>query len=125
METVKWPIITYGGKKITSAEIVDDRLRLQFDNLPVLELWDDGQSCCEARYMTTDDDLSDLVGQSLVSIESVEAEPLEDKYGDTHEQAFVKIQGDRSAITLVTHNEHNGYYGGFSLRVEEMAWKPN
>jgi hypothetical protein len=85
-----------------------------------LKVWDDGQSCCESRYMTTDDELDTFIGAKLVNLEAVAGPdiPYEgESYGDTHEQMFVKVETTAGTITLVTHNEHNGYYGGFDVRV--------
>lgn len=97
-------------------------LRIEFDDGIKIKIWDSGQSCCEHRYMTTDDNPSDLVGQTLVSVECREAEaPKKDEdYSDSHDICFVVIQGDKSAITIATHNEHNGYYGGFGLTIDEV-----
>jgi hypothetical protein len=40
-----------------------------------------------------------------------------------HEVQFFEIQTDRGVFTLSSHNEHNGYYGGFFLKVD--AVEPN
>ena len=81
----------------------------------VLQVWDDGQSCCERRYATTDDQLDTFAGAKLVGIDIVEMPTEDDKFGEPHEQTFVKIETTAGTITLVTHNEHNGYYGGFHV----------
>lgn len=86
-----------------------------FDNGFALVLSDDGQSCCEHRYLTSDDDLESLVGSQLVSISLREVTGVDDGDYGSHEQAFVVIQTTKASMTLVTHNEHNGYYGGFCL----------
>jgi len=44
----------YYGRTICGAEIVDNRLRLTLDGGKKIEVWDNGQSCCESRYMRTD-----------------------------------------------------------------------
>ena len=33
--------------------------------------------------------------------------------------AFLEIGTEIGAVTVVTHVEHNGYYGGFGLTIEE------
>ena len=81
----------------------------------VLLLWDGGQSCCEARYTTTDDAVEEFVGATLVDVDLLDADTIEDDYG-VHEQQFLRVQTDRGDMTFVTHNEHNGYYGGFLLK---------
>lgn len=56
------------GKRIVAVALVSDvrgladELRLSLDDGATLVLWDDGQSCCEARYMRTDDDREPLTG---------------------------------------------------------------
>lgn len=116
----------YYGREITHATIKtrneksnDSSLMLTFADGVTVRLSDEGQSCCEMRYMTCDDDVSDLVGGLLVLIESTEGDEKGTEYGEVHESAFVKVITNKSAITLATHVEHNGYYGGFALRIRE------
>lgn len=93
-------------------------LSIQFVGGGTLCIWDDGQSCCESRYMTTDDELDTFVGAKVVGLEVVDGPDVpsdEDDYGDAHEQTFVKLETTMGTITMVTHNEHNGYYGGFNV----------
>jgi hypothetical protein len=99
----------------------NDALSIRFVGGGSLRIWDGGQSCCENRYMTTDDELDTFVGAKVVSLEAVEGPevPVEDGYGDVHEQMFVKLETTAGTITMVTHNEHNGYYGGFDV---QTAW---
>jgi hypothetical protein len=66
--------------------------------------------------MTTDDDLQSLIGGKLVRVEAKAAPDREDEYGE-HEQVFVEVGTDKGLITIVNHNEHNGYYGGFGLEL--------
>jgi hypothetical protein len=89
----------------------------------VLVIKDAGQSCCEHRYMTTDDDLLYYAGSTLIDVDIAEAPSIEDKYGDPHDQQFLNIQTSKGTFTMVTHVEHNGYYGGFWLqaRFEEAS----
>ena len=96
----------------------DDKLLVRFVGGGSLRIWDSGQSCCESRYMTTDDDLSSFVGAKVVSLDAVGGPTEEDEYGDPHEQMFVKLETTAGTITMVTHNEHNGYYGGFDVKVK-------
>lgn len=76
---------------------------------------DAGQSCCEHRHLHTSDVVSSLVGETLVSIR-VDSVGCIDDAGEDHEVAFLKVSTNRDSITLETHVEHNGYYGGFCLR---------
>lgn len=106
------------GKTITGLTLgTDDALHFVFDDGSKMKLFDDGQSCCENRYMRTDDNLTDFVGAKLLGAEIKEAPPLKDDYGE-HEVEFLEVQTDRGVFTMVSHNEHNGYYGGFSIRAD-------
>lgn len=111
------------GRPIATASVEDEALCVRFAGGGALRVWDNGQSCCESRYMTTDDDLPSFVGAKVVSLEAVEGPDIpyeEESYGDVHEQMFVKLETTAGTITLVTHNEHNGYYGGFDV---ETKWE--
>lgn len=108
----------YYGQTITAADINDNRLQLSLSGGKTIEIWDNGQSCCEDRYMATDDDVSSLVGATLTRIEAKDGPNLPYEYGD-HEQVFVEVGTDKGFITIVNHNEHNGYYGGFGLTITE------
>ncbi len=61
------------GKTITSIELADEELRLRFSDGKGLMLCDRGQSCCESRYMRTDDTLTDYIGGELLGAEIREA----------------------------------------------------
>lgn len=111
------------GRKITAAAIKDNALFLTFADGVSVRLWDDGQSCCESRYMSTDDDLSSLVGRALVRIEAKAGPNEPDEYGE-HETCFVEIGVDDGFVTLTNHNEHNGYYGGFGLSIDTVDVVP-
>jgi hypothetical protein len=109
--------------EIMGMEIVDisiggdsvERLLISFTNGRSLGIMDTGQSCCESRYMTCDDDLSGHAGGYLLSIDlAAGGGDVDDTY-ECHETQFVKVQTTKGSFTLVTHNAHNGYYGGFSL----------
>lgn len=108
----------YYGKTIKAAEIKDDKFRIEFTDSVAIELWDDGQSCCEHRYMSTDDDVSSLIGKRLVKIEAKEHKEESADY-EEHEMVFVEVAVEDGWITIVNHNEHNGYYGGFGLTISE------
>lgn len=109
------------GRKIVAATVGGDRLRLEFEDGEKIAVWDDGQSCCESRYMTCDDDLGVLVGGTLRKIEVKELKVEQGEYGDEHEIAFLEIATDSGFITVATHNEHNGYYGGFGLTITKES----
>jgi hypothetical protein len=107
----------YVGKTIKEIEQIGDHLDIRFEDGVSITILDDGQSCCEDRYMKCDDNLSELVGQKLIEIKVKDI--TEDDGNETHEIAFLEIQGEKSAATFSFHNEHNGYYGGFGLEIRE------
>lgn len=104
------------GRRIERIAIEENELLITLPH-GVLGLFDDGQSCCERRYMRTDDDLPYFVGARFLGAEVATAAEVprdEDSYGE-HEIQFLRILTSRGVITIANHNEHNGYYGGFSL----------
>ena len=103
------------GKKIMGIKLEDDMLFISFGSQGTLKISDEGQSCCEHRYITTDDKLEDYVGGNLLNIEvkPVPIPLLDDGEGESHDIEFVEVSTSKGAFVLVTHNEHNGYYGGF------------
>lgn len=123
----------YYGRKIVSAEMVkedgtyreegdpkyNEYLRLAFEDGTSIRVFDDGQDCCEHRYMTCDDDVQSLVGSSLVRMEGKQGPEVDNGHCDVHDQVFLEIATDKGFITIANHNEHNGYYGGFSLAIKE------
>ena len=128
----------YYSKKIVAAELnqeqptynsisdnaVLSQLFLTFDSGEKISIYDGGQCCCEHRYMSTDDDVQSLVGNTLTSIEIKSGAGLE--YGeDGEETQFLEIRTDQNFVTIVNHNEHNGYYGGFALCIEAIVNEPH
>jgi hypothetical protein len=97
----------------------DCALVLALGNGKTIRFRDNGRSCCESRYMTCDDDLSKYVGATLLGAEARKAPGIKCEYGD-HEVMFLIVKTSRGDITAETHNEHNGYYGGFLPVVEEV-----
>jgi hypothetical protein len=111
------------GKKIAALCIDDERdgrLVFTFDDGFRMALYDDARSCCEQRYMTTDDNLSYFVGATLIDADVSDGPYEEDEYGEPHEQAFLRVTTSLGVFTVVTHNEHNGYYGGISIRAAAL-----
>jgi len=103
------------GKEIASVALSNDELHFVFADGSKVRVLDDGQSCCEARYMTTDDNLDEYAGAKLLGLEIKDAPDIEERY-DVHEVQFLEVMTSRGCFTMATHNEHNGYYGGFSVR---------
>ena len=113
------------GKEIAHCQLVDGggddtEVVFSFADGTAMALMDEPQ-CCERRYMTTDDDLSMHNGFPLLSVELREAPDLVDDLGEKHEVSFLLITSGRGTTTVETHNEHNGYYGGFWLEAQARA----
>jgi hypothetical protein len=107
------------GRTICGASIENDELVLVLDGPEKIAIFDGGQSCCESRYMSTDDELSSLIGHTLTRIEAKSGPDMNG--GEVHETCFLEIGTDQNFVTIVNHNEHNGYYGGFSLAIMELG----
>lgn len=100
------------GKIIQEVKLEDDELIFDFTDGTHLKMFDDGQSCCEDRYMKTDDDLSIYAGSKLLDFELKDAPSQEDDYCE-HDIQFLDVKTDKGTFQMANHNEHNGYYGGF------------
>lgn len=107
------------GKTIVTLSLGDDEaLHFVFSDGSKLKLYDDGQSCCEIRYMRTDDNLDEFVGAELRGFEIKAASaPVEDGW-DCHEIQFLEVLTSKGSFVMSSHNEHNGYYGGFWIVAE-------
>mgnify|MGYP003408392428 FL=1 len=102
------------GKVIDAVYLSDNRLVFQFGDNTKLIMYDNGQSCCETRYMRTDDDLTEYYGATLLDFELKSAPNMADEYGD-HEVQFLDVKTSKGIFQMANHNEHNGYYGGFYI----------
>lgn len=110
------------GKTIKEIYLADDCLNIVFQAGIRLLIKDREQGCCEARYMTTDDNLSEFSGAVFEGIAEKETSSEGDDY-DIHEIMFIEIKTSKGEFTLKSHNEHNGYYGGFDIitYVEDLS----
>lgn len=96
----------------------NDRLLIAMRNGRTLVVKDGLSLCCEYRHMTCDDDLSHFSGAALVSVEIREV--LDNSNScSVDDQCFLIVNTSLGSLTVVNHNEHNGYYGGFGL---ECGW---
>ncbi len=108
------------GKIISEIRFSEKALILKFGDGSAIKIWDGGQSCCEHRYMTTDDDLQYFVGTKFLNAELREAPSKDTEYGDVHEVQFLLVNTDKGTFTIESHNEHNGYYGGIWIVIEDL-----
>jgi hypothetical protein len=106
------------NKTIEKVELDGDDLVISFTDNTKLIIWDGGQSCCESRYMTTDDNLSDFNGATLLDLELKSVEYGDNDGWSEHEIQFLDVKTSEGVFTMVNHNEHNGYYGGFYIKAK-------
>jgi hypothetical protein len=119
-ERTKQALEMSAGKTISAIDLSgDEELTIRFTDSTGIVISDQGQSCCESRYMRTDDDLPYYFGATLLDVELREAPDVQDEH-DAHEVQFLVLVTDRGNITFSNHNEHNGYYGGFSIAVKML-----
>lgn len=95
-----------------------ERLLLTMRNGRTLVIRDNGQSCCEHRHMTCDDDLTHFQGAALISVEEREVIDQNEGYEVT-DICFLIVNTSMGSFTVANMNQHNGYYGGFVL---ECGW---
>lgn len=102
------------GKRIDKVSLEDNELRFSFSDGTNLKLFDNGQSCCEYRIMTTSDELEDYIGSILLDFEMKSAPNVYEEDGE-HEIKFLDVKTSKGTFQMVNHNIHNGYYGGFRI----------
>jgi len=107
------------GKQIRDLSLHDDRLHIYFEDGTGIQIYDDGQSCCEERYMHTDDELCDFVGSTFLGAE-LRGGPTESGDFEEKESQFLLLNTSAGTFTMVNYNEHNGYYGGFWVVVKPL-----
>lgn len=112
------------GKIFLSVELKNDALQFMFTDGTGMLLRDDGQSCCEHRYMVCDDDLASFVGDTLVNIELKNASNVADDEYDTHEVQFLQVTTNKGTFQCATHNKHSGEYGGFLIIAKPIITEP-
>jgi hypothetical protein len=113
------------GLKITDIwfEEGEDAVFLILDDDKKVKVSDNGQLCCERRYMTSDDTdgIGFLKGSNLFDIVVTgDTRGDEGGYGYVHAVQFLEIRTSHGVATLSNHNVHNGYYGGFGLVIAEV-----
>ena len=97
-----------------------DALVFEFESGFKMGLTDAGQSCCEQRYMMTDDKLDDFIGAEFAGAEIRDVKESKEEDWEVHEQQFLIISTSKGQFTMVMHNIHNGYYGGFWITAIEL-----
>lgn len=102
------------GKEISKVFIQNDELHIRFDK-KTLVISDYAQSCCENRYMTTDDNLTEFFGAIFKGIEEKPTSSISENEYEDHDLMFIEIKTSKGDFILKSHNEHNGYYAGFDI----------
>lgn len=105
------------GKEIAQIKIDENELVLKFVDSSAITFRDEGQSCCEHRYMNTDDRLNDYVGSTLLGAQTKSGPSTEREYGDPIDCEFLEVITSEGSFIIKNYNEHNGYYGGFAIRI--------
>lgn len=115
-------VINNKGKVIKDIVFKNDSLYLTFEDDTSYRLWDNGQDCCEERYMVLDDgDLDYYKGAIFTGLRFTYADDQEEDHGGVHEKMFMHVGTALGEITFESHNEHNGYYGGLSITIKEVV----
>ena len=105
------------GRIINKVVIDEDQLVFYFADGSKLIIWDDGQSCCEIRYMNTDDDLEYYKKSKLLDFELSLNDNVENiDYWEVEDSQFLKVKTSLGVFTVANYNAHNGYYGGFAIK---------
>ncbi len=108
------------GRKILDISLDEEKgLLLTLEGDIKVRISDHGQSCCEHRYMKTDDDIKAFIGSRLTGAEKKEAPSMTEGEDSSHDCEFLEVFTSKGSFTITNHNEHNGYYGGFSIRAAE------
>lgn len=102
------------GKKILSITMEDDKLTILFGE-GVLIIEDQGQRCCEKRYMETSDELGRFKDSTFLGIETKSADVVDEPDGNVHEVQFLDVKTSDGIFQITTHNINNGYYSGFEI----------
>ncbi len=74
---------------------------------------DNGRDCCANHYISTDNDLTVFAGHTYQGHDLGESTYTEDD--EVHEIQFLNVRTSVGVIVFAAHNEHNGYYGGFTI----------
>ena len=93
----------------------ENALRFEFEDGTKFRIFDHGQNCCERRYMTTDDNLGEFKNAVFLDALIKDGPTTDDEHGEPHEVQFLEIRTNKGSFVMTNHNEHNGYYGGFSI----------
>jgi len=104
------------NKTISEVKLDNDVLKFTFTDGSRLLVQDEGQSCCEHRYLNDDGcDFPYYSGAVFLGMEEGAYEDITSGNEESHQVQFLDVRTDRGVFTLSAHVDHNGYYGGFSI----------
>lgn len=111
----------YVGKRIASVEVINDGdLVFCFEDARPMAIYDKASLCCERRWMTCDDSLDEFKGHLLIGVELLDESTKKTEY-EEEDSLFLRIITDKGSFRVCMHNEHNGYYGGFTPWLKALS----
>lgn len=108
------------GKKIKKIEVKENQVLIEFTNGALIAFESDEPDCCAHHYMSTDDIVDEHVDSKLIDAIIKPHKEVKDDGGDTHEMMFFEIVTTKGSIYCVSHNQHNGYYGGVGVNFKVL-----
>jgi hypothetical protein len=88
-----------------------------FTDGTALNLFDDGQQCCEKRWLASDDKSEDVAGGVLMDVQMEEGVDDEGSE-DILQSQFIRIITDKAPYVVTAYNKHNGSYDGITVKAE-------
>lgn len=82
-----------------------------------------GESCCEDwGHFITNDDTSEFVGASIVSVKIVDECMNKEKAPEIYEGGvmFLDIETDKGVLQFTAYNSHNGHYVHYAVVISEQ-----
>ena len=107
------------GQTIREISCDYQTLTMRFENGHGFTITDNGQSCCENRYMVCDDDTRSYAGARLLGMELADGPRVLDEWLDPQEVQFLRIHTSRGTIVVSNYNE--GRYSGFCIELKAIS----
>lgn len=106
------------GKTITKINLdSSESLFIEFSDSSHIELFDKNQQCYEVRWIRTDDNLKPFIGSVFfdATVSDGPTRAVDNIDIKEVESQFLIIKTSEGEFTVVSYNEHNGYYSGITL----------
>lgn len=114
------------GKQIKDLGIADNQLVIIFTDYTKIRIFDELGAPSGRKYLHTDDDLEYFIGAEFLGVQKrfgAELYRSGEYYSDRNrsilEIAFLLVYTTEGVFTIVNYNEHNGYYSGFDITIED------